>query len=106
MHRTMGMSVEEYLDFCRENSGMFPRYKGYQPFKELLEKGRIAPFVTIIRVMYSGPIDQCYCLNDESKFLSINDPDKEPQNPKEVLSEKKNPDGWEVEMAKPKHFFE
>ena len=53
--------------------------------------------------MYTGLIDQCYCLDDDGKFLSINNPDNPPLYPEDVLREDKYPEGWEVEMAKPKH---
>ena len=100
-----GMDVEDYLEHCKNNR-IFPRYKGFGPFQELLKRGRITPFVTTIRVMYTGLIDQCYCLDDNGMFLSINAPDNPPQNTEEVLREDKHPDGWEIEMVKPKHLCE
>lgn len=105
MYWKPGIDVEEYLDWCKENS-CFPRYRGSKPFQELLKRGRIMPFVTTIRIMYTGTIDQCYCLDEDGMFLLINDPDNPPQNPEEILREDKHPEGWEVEMAKPKHFLD
>jgi hypothetical protein len=101
----MNMKVEEYLDYCTENR-IVPRYKGVEPFWELMKAARITPIITIIRIMYSGPVDQCYFLDDGSRFFSVNYPDRKPQCPEEVLNERKNPDGWEIEMTRPKNFCE
>lgn len=103
MYRKLGMDIEEFLEYCSNNRS-FPRFKGLEPFRELIRRDRIAPFVTTIRIMYSGPIDQCNCLDNNGMLQSINNPEKEPQKPEEVLSEEKNPDGWEIELLKPKHF--
>jgi len=99
------MDVEDYLDFCKERN-VFPRFRGVKPFRELQKRGRITPLVTSIRVMYTGLIDEHYYVDENQMLLSINHPEEEPQKPEEVLDEKKHPDGWEIEMVKPKHFRE
>lgn len=104
MYWRLGMDVEKYLDHCKKER-IFPRFKGIFPFQELLKRGRITPFVTTIRVMYSGAVDQCYCLDYEGMLCLINNPDNPPQKPEEVLGEDKYPDGWEIEGVKPKNFM-
>ena len=39
MYWNPDMDVEEYLDYCREER-IFPRYKGFRPFQELLKRGK------------------------------------------------------------------
>jgi hypothetical protein len=93
------MGAEEYLDYCLER-GAIPRYRGFKSFQELLKKGRITPDVTLIRVMYTGVLDNHYYVNEAGLFFLAGHPGSPLENPEEVLREDKNPDGWDI--IKPK----
>jgi len=99
------MDIKKYLDYCYDNR-VPPHFTGVRPFYELVKMGRITPFITTIRIMYSGLIDQHYCLNDDGMLLSINYPENPPQKPEEILHEYEYSRGWEIEGMKPKHMCE
>lgn len=92
--------IEDYVDWCMENKTV-PRLKGYLPFKILLNKARIVPNYTTIRIMYTGSIDTVYFINQDGLLEKIGEENSPALEPKEVLSEEKNPDGWKPEGLRP-----
>jgi len=92
--------VVDFLNSCLEN-GAVPNFKGYFPFKVLVDQGRVAPYYTTIRIMYTGIIDVCYYLNDDGLLEQIGLENPPALDPKEVLSASKNPRGWEPEQLRP-----
>lgn len=93
--------VDKYLAFCEEG-GATPRFKGYAPFEILLRQGRIAPFFTSIRIMYTGSIDETFYVNDGGLLEQAGIDNPIPLDPKDVLSKEKHPEGWEPEKLRPK----
>ncbi|HEX8974484.1 MAG TPA: hypothetical protein VF817_03290 [Patescibacteria group bacterium] len=105
-------SWEEYVYRIHMQHGQFAQLYGYEPFKELLEKGIVVPCVTGIRLMYTGAIDIIYQVNQEGRLVDIKyndifDLNCDSYDPKEVLS-KRIGQGmwWEVEGIKPKGYDE
>lgn len=85
-----------YLEECLEG-GADPNLKGHEAFEYLFRCGVIDPWFTTIRVMYTGVIDLVYWADENGKLIRIGDEENKPLEPKEVLSIKKHPDGWDME---------
>ena len=74
--------------------------KSYKPFYQLRERGDINPGSAITVLRPSNPFDDTYIVTKDGMLEHIAAGDGEAQedlfDPKDVLSEEKAPDGWEI----------
>ncbi len=70
-----------------------------------MSQGRISPYYTTIRMMYTGSIDMGYYVNQDGLLEQVGADNPSALEPKEVLSEENHPDGWEPEGLRPPQKF-
>lgn len=92
--------IIEYVEWCKSEHAE-PHFVDYPPFQLLLLSGMVAPFISSIRIMYSGLLDVHYYINERGYLeeMSVNDP--QPKDPRTILSRKKWPRGWDVGQLRP-----
>ncbi len=96
--------VLDYLQWCEEGEAI-PNFKGYTPFRILMEEGKIIPYLTTIRRMQMGSIDPHYYVNEYGFLVGLTHTEEEtPMDPEDLLSEEKSPNGWEPFQLKKEGF--
>lgn len=102
---------EDYL-YRKQTQITFVQLYGFEPFEELFRKGIITPYITAIRLMYTGIIDIIYMVNQNGRLVNIKENDVfdlncESFDPMEILSKRVGDKmWWEVEGIKPKGYDE
>lgn len=87
---------EGYLDSC-ERFKDFPIFMGYEPFEHLLERGRIVPESSVLKVKSMGipPTFIDYHATGDGMLRKISDNGQPVMvSAKMVLSSKWSPEGW------------
>jgi hypothetical protein len=63
--------IKKYLKKMHENGAVCPSFKGYEPFKQLLDLGVMLPEVASIRLVHGQGSDEHYILVDENSLEGV-----------------------------------
>jgi hypothetical protein len=84
---------ESAEDFARRffDQLSFPLFKGTEPYWELFNAGRIAPYQNYVRVTLGGFSHLLYYADEEGNLINISDSNFLAQDPKDVFFQNARP---------------